>query len=97
MHLSTITPLLLSIAPSLISASSLGFSLGTKNADGSCKYQADYEADFQAISTASGAKIVRGYSASDCECARYILPAAKAQGFKVILGIWYSTSTPIHR
>jgi len=89
MHFSTIAPVLLSLAPLLVSAAgTLGFSLGTKHADGSCKDQADYEADFKAISAASGSKIVRGYSASDCNCAQYILPAAKAQGFKVILGIW---------
>ncbi|QIX02470.1 hypothetical protein AMS68_007987 [Peltaster fructicola] len=65
-----------------------GFALGTKKADGTCKYQADYEADFDAISANSDARIVRGYAASDCNNAQYILPAAKSKGFKVILGIW---------
>ncbi|KAF2428657.1 putative glucan 1,3-beta-glucosidase [Tothia fuscella] len=66
----------------------LGFALGTKKADSSCKAQADYESDFKLIAAASGSKIVRGYSASDCNAAREILPAAKSQGFQVILGIW---------
>ena len=66
----------------------LGFALGTKRPDGSCKYTADYEADFDAISKASGSKLVRGYSASDCNAAQQILPAAKARGFQVVLGIW---------
>lgn len=69
----------------------LGFSLGTKKTDGSCKYQADYEADFDAIKSNAGSSIVRGYSASDCNNAQYMLPAAKAKGFKVILGIWPDT------
>lgn len=66
----------------------LGFSLGTKKADGSCKSQGDYESDFDAIQSASGSTIVRGYAASDCNAAENILPAAKSKGFKVILGIW---------
>lgn len=66
----------------------MGFALGTKKTDGSCKYQADYEADFDAISSNSGSTIVRGYSASDCNCAQQILPAAKSKGFKVVLGVW---------
>lgn len=91
MRFSTISSLAVAIAPLLVSAASgsLGFSLGTKKADGTCKYQADYETDFKLISAASGSKLVRGYSASDCNAAQYILPAAKSQGFKVILGIWY--------
>ncbi|KAF1989398.1 glycoside hydrolase family 17 protein [Aulographum hederae CBS 113979] len=89
MRLSTIAPAILAVAPAVVSAAgSLGFALGTKKPDGSCKYQVDYEEDFDTISTAAGSKLVRGYSASDCNCAQYILPAAKAKGFKVILGIW---------
>lgn len=67
----------------------LGFALGTKNPDGSCKVQRDYEDDFDAIKREPGATLVRGYSASDCEFAANILPAAKANGFKV------GTSIPI--
>ena len=77
------------IAPTAVLAvGSLGFALGTKNPDGSCKAQSDYEADFSAISSSTSATIVRGYAASDCNCAQYILPAAKNKDFKVILGIW---------
>lgn len=90
MHFSTITSLAFAIAPLAVSAASgsFGFSLGTKKADGTCKYQADYESDFKLINAASGSKLVRGYSASDCNAAQYILPAAKSQGFQVVLGIW---------
>ncbi|KAK3114305.1 glycoside hydrolase 3 protein [Teratosphaeriaceae sp. CCFEE 6253] len=78
-------------APSLAQKGNLGFALGTKKSDGSCKYTADYEADFDAISSASGSTLVRGYAASDCNCAQQILPAAKSKGFKVILGVWPDT------
>ena len=78
-------------APTLAQKGNLGFALGTKKADGSCKYTQDYEDDFSAIQTASGSTLVRGYAASDCNCAQQILPAAKNKGFKVILGIWPDT------
>ncbi|CAK4033507.1 glycoside hydrolase family 17 [Lecanosticta acicola] len=83
----------LAAVPSVLAAEKgrLGFSLGTKKTDGTCKYQADYEADFDAIKANAGSTIVRGYSASDCNNAQYILPAAKSKGFQVILGIWPDT------
>jgi len=92
MRLSSITPIALVLAPAVVSAAgTLGFALGTKNADGSCKSQSDYEADFDSISASSAARIVRGYAASDCNSAQNILPAAKTKGFKVVLGIWPDT------
>jgi len=66
----------------------LGFALGDKKADGTCKFQADYEADFSTLGGTS--KLVRIYAASDCDTAKEILPAAKSSGFQVILGIWYA-------
>lgn len=85
MHLST---LLLAAAPALVVAKgSLGFALGNKKADGTCKFQPDYTADFTALVGLS--KLVRVYAASDCDTAKWILPAAKASGAQVILGIWY--------
>jgi glucan 1,3-beta-glucosidase len=88
MRFSTIVPLALAAAPALVSAAgNLGFALGNKNADGTCKFKADWALDFKAIGNV-GSKIVRTYSASDCNTAAEILPAAKAAGFKVILGVW---------
>jgi len=82
-----LTALLLAAAPALVAArGSLGFALGDKKADGTCKFQADYEADFAVLKDTS--TLVRGYAASDCDTAKEILPAAKSAGFKVILGIW---------
>ncbi|KAI5275788.1 putative glucan 1,3-beta-glucosidase [Aureobasidium subglaciale] len=90
MHRTTLmTGLALVLSPLLVSAQgTLGFALGAKNGDGSCKYQVDYEADFDAIKTHSGSIIVRIYSANDCNTAQQILPAARNKGFKVILGVW---------
>lgn len=83
--------LAVAVAPAFAQRGTLGFALGTKKADGSCKYTADYASDFSAISSASGSTLVRGYAASDCNCAQQILPAAKSAGFKVILGVWADT------
>ena len=70
----------------------LGFALGTKKYDGSCKSTSDYENDFDAIKSNSGSTLVRGYAASDCNCAQQILPAAKNKGFQVVLGVWPDTN-----
>jgi glucan 1,3-beta-glucosidase len=88
------TTILLAILPSLATAASgtLGFALGAKNADGTCKTSSDYTADFKVLQPHS--KVVRGYSASQCDTAAAILPAAKAAGVKVILGIWYVYLSP---
>lgn len=87
---STILSFALAVAPAVVSATgTLGFALGDKKADGTCKFQADYASDFSTISSDSSAKLVRVYAASDCNTAEQILPAAKAAGFQVILGIWY--------
>jgi len=89
MRFSILASAALVAAPSLVSAAgTLGFALGTKKPDGTCKSQSDYEDDFDAISAASGSKLVRGYSASDCNAATSIMPAAVAKGFQVVLGIW---------
>ena len=95
MHFSTLAPVaaLAVIAPAAVSAAgTLGFALGTKKADGSCKYTADYEADFDAIAGEAGSKIVRGYSADDCNFAQQALPAAKNKGFQIVMGVWYVPS-----
>ncbi|KAF1816948.1 glucan 1,3-beta-glucosidase-like protein [Eremomyces bilateralis CBS 781.70] len=89
MHFSTLISVALAAAPAAVSAAgTLGFALGTKNPDGSCKSQSEYESDMDAIVAASGSTLVRGYAASDCNAAQNILPAAKEKGFKVVLGIW---------
>jgi glucan 1,3-beta-glucosidase len=81
----------LAAAPVIVSAAkgTMGYALGTKQAGGQCKTQHDYEQDFDAIKSNSGASVVRGYAASDCDMAKNALPAAKSKGIKVVLGIWY--------
>jgi glucan 1,3-beta-glucosidase len=87
MRFSTVIPLALAAAPLVSAAGQLGWAAGDKKADGSCKTQADWAADFKALAGV-GNKIVRTYSADECGTAKNILPAAKAAGFKVILGTW---------
>lgn len=70
----------------------LGFALGNKRVDGSCKSTADYQEDLHAIEGNSGSEIVRLYSAAECDSAAQLLPAARAQGFKVLLGVWPDTA-----
>lgn len=68
-----------------------GFCLGAViGSTTQCKTQQDYENDFDALATA-GSSIVRVYAASQCDTAQNILPAAKAKGFKVVLGVWPDT------
>lgn len=64
----------------------MGFSLGVKKPDGSCKQRVDFEQDFDALKAHS--HIVRTYSAADCGNTEFLIPAAKDKGFKVVLGIW---------
>lgn len=91
---SAVLTAILATAPSLISAAGqLGFALGNTNPDGSCKVQSDFVADFAAIKKSTNSGLVRTYSSSDqygnnCNTVSAIMPAAKAAGFKVLLGIW---------
>ncbi|PYH44383.1 putative myosin class II heavy chain (MHC) [Aspergillus saccharolyticus JOP 1030-1] len=77
-------------SPAATSRGTLGLALGDKNADGSCKATSDYEADFEALKSVTN--IVRIYSASDCNTAQNIIPAAKLKNFKVVLGVWPDTT-----
>lgn len=88
MRLSGLLPFVLAAAaPAVVSArGTMGLSLGDKKADGSCKATSDYEADFDSLKDVT--TLVRVYSASECNCAKNILPVAKSKGFKVTLGIW---------
>ena len=79
----------LAAAPLAVSAAGrLGWALGQNNPDGSCKQQSDYEADMSTLKR-TGSSIVRTYaSGGTCQVAGAILPAAKNQGFQVVLGSW---------
>jgi glucan 1,3-beta-glucosidase len=87
MRATALISFLLAATPALVSAKgTLGFSLGDKNADGTCKSTSDYEADFDALKGLS--TLVRTYSGTECKAPQNILPAAKNKGFKVVLGMW---------
>lgn len=87
MRVSNVISLILAVAPAVVSArGNLGFSLGDKNPDGSCKATSDYEADFDTLKSLTN--LVRTYSGSECDTPQNILPAAKNKGFKVVLGMW---------
>ena len=73
--------------PYASAAGRLGFALGVKKPDGSCKGPADYEADLDAIKK-GGSTIVRIYDASECDVTNILLPVAKSKKFQAILGIW---------
>ncbi|KAF2276257.1 glucan 1,3-beta-glucosidase-like protein [Westerdykella ornata] len=90
MRFSAVAATALAVAPAMVSAArgTMGFALGTKESDGKCKTQQDYELDFDTLEKATGTKVVRGYAAHDCNFAKNALPAAKNKGFKVVLGIW---------
>lgn len=90
MRVSALIPLVAAVLPATASAAgTLGFSLGNKNPDSSCKQTIDYVKDFRALKGVS--TLVRTYSASDCNTAKNIIPAAKSEGFKVVLGVWYAS------
>lgn len=92
MHYTALASLALLIGPLAVSAQgTLGFALGSKRGNGECKDQSDYLEDFKAIYENSGSRIVRGYSTSQCDFVKHILPAAKAMDFKVVLGMWPDT------
>ncbi|KAJ5902195.1 Glucan 1-3-beta-glucosidase [Penicillium taxi] len=87
MRVSGLLPFILAAVPAVVSArGTLGFSLGDKNADGTCKSTSDYEADFDDLKDL--ATLVRTYSGTECDTPQNIIPAAKKKGFKVVLGIW---------
>ncbi len=87
MRVSGLLPLVLAAGPALVSArGTLGFSLGDKNPDGTCKSTSDYESDFDSLKNL--ATLVRTYSGTECNTPQNIIPAAKNKGFKVVLGIW---------
>lgn len=99
MRFTGILPIALAVAPAVVSAAgTLGYSLGDKKPDGTCKSTTDYETDFDSMKGTS--TLVRTYSSSDCNTAQNIIPACKSKGFKVILGVWYVhyySLTPLER
>lgn len=87
MRVTNILSAALVVSPLAVSAAgTLGFAVGNTNPDGSCKSQQDYEKDFDALTGPT--KVVRTYTSDGCDTAKNIIPAAKAKGFQVLLGVW---------
>jgi glucan 1,3-beta-glucosidase len=88
MRVTNILSVALAAAPLAVSAAgTLGFAVGNTNPDNSCKSQQDYEKDFDALKGPT--TLVRTYTSDGCNTAKNIVPAAKAKGFKVMLGVWW--------
>ena len=78
----------LAASPAMVHAAKAQWAsrLAQKLGSGACKTQQDYSDDFDAIKSASGATLVRGYAASDCDMAKNALPAAKSKRLQGRLG-----------
>ncbi len=69
----------------------LAFNLGVKTNSGTCKTAEDYKADFAKLSPYS--KVVRFYSANDCNSLSILGGAAESNGYQVFVGIWPTDSS----
>jgi glucan 1,3-beta-glucosidase len=88
MRVTSLISLALAASPLAVSAmGKMGFAIGSTNPDNSCKSQQDYETDFDVLKGVT--EIVRSYTSGGCDTAKNIIPAAKAKGFKVVLGVWW--------
>ncbi|KAL4866445.1 hypothetical protein BDV12DRAFT_172804 [Aspergillus spectabilis] len=86
MRVASLVSVLAAAMPALATRGTFGLALGNENPDATCKSVDDYKKDFDAIKHLT--TLVRTYSASNCDTAKNIIPAAKAKGFKVALGVW---------
>ncbi|EGW35407.1 uncharacterized protein SPAPADRAFT_58624 [Spathaspora passalidarum NRRL Y-27907] len=64
----------------------LAFNLGVKDNQGNCKTVEGFESDLELIKGQS--TIVKTYAVSDCNTLQNLGPAAEAEGFQLMLGIW---------
>ncbi|CAD6506442.1 BgTH12-07368 [Blumeria graminis f. sp. triticale] len=80
----------LAVAISVGSSNALyqGFNAQVRNSDGSCKKQADWEADFNTtLSLPGNFNSLRLFSSLECDAINLIAPAAIVTGGKVLAGI----------
>lgn len=90
MRITTILSAALVASPLVVyAAGTLGFAVGNKNPDDSCKSQQDWENDFEALKGPT--TLIRTYTSDGCDTAKNVIPAAKAKGFRVVMGIWPDT------
>lgn len=86
MRFSTIAAGLLFAASQVAAIGDLGFNLGVKNHDGTCKSTSDYEADLEVLKPYG--TVVKVYAVSDCNTLQQLAPAVESAGFRVFLGVW---------
>ncbi|KAL9130601.1 MAG: hypothetical protein Q9217_001261 [Psora testacea] len=103
MRVSAVVALAAATAPIVVSAKGkLGYAIGVRHSDNSCKSTKDFVDDFKVLQGAGEpAKYVRTYAAIDggansiggspCSVPGVILPAAAETGMKVVLGLWADT------
>ncbi|KAG7662749.1 uncharacterized protein J8A68_003737 [[Candida] subhashii] len=80
---------LTTLAATLASAAAMGglaFNLGVQDNSGQCKTVAEFESDLELLK--SYTNIVKTYAVSDCNTLQNLGPAADAEGFQLMLGIW---------
>lgn len=66
-----------------------GFNIGANNPDGSCKTEADWRTAFEKLKALPGSfTTVRQYATSDCNTLAASVPAAKAVGTRILVGVW---------
>lgn len=79
---------LLFALPAVQAVGEIGFALGaSRNSDGQCKQQSDWESDFDAMKKL-GSSNARVYASSDCNTLQNVGPAAENKGVTVYLGVW---------
>ncbi|SCU98762.1 LAMI_0F16138g1_1 [Lachancea mirantina] len=86
MRFSTVSSLALLGAATVSAIGELGFNIGVKNNDGTCKSTSDYLNDFNTLKEYTS--IVKVYAASDCNTLQNLGPAAEQAGFTVFVGVW---------
>lgn len=86
MRFSTLATGLLLAASQVAAVGDLGFNLGVKNNDGTCKSTSDFEADLDVLKPYGD--VVKIYAVSDCNTLQNLGPAVENKGFRVFLGVW---------
>ncbi|CAI5759525.1 unnamed protein product [Candida verbasci] len=64
----------------------IAFNLGVKDNEGNCKTVEEFEKDLEVLKQTTS--IIKTYAVSDCNTLQNLGPAAEAENFKIMLGIW---------
>lgn len=87
MHFSSaLLATLLATATQVTAIGDLGFDIGVKNNDGSCKTTEQYIQDLEILKPHTN--IIKIYAVSDCNTLENLGPAAEQMGFSIFTGIW---------